>query len=214
LIALPDLASLGLFIAAALVLLITPGPAVLYIVARSIDQGRRAGLVSMLGVHAGTLVHVAAAAAGLSALLAASAMAFSVVKYLGAAYLVFLGVRRLLDRTTSVTSRRPERRHLRRAFLDGVVVNVLNPKTALFFLAFLPQFVMTARGDVGAQVLGLGLLFVGLGVITDGLYAVGAGTAAHWLRGNPQFARRERWVSGSMYIGLGVAAAFSSTHRK
>jgi threonine/homoserine/homoserine lactone efflux protein len=214
LIALPDLASLGLFIAAALVLLITPGPAVLYVVARSIDQGRRAGLVSMLGVHAGTLVHVAAAAAGLSALLAASAMAFSVVKYLGAAYLVFLGVRRLLDRRTSVTSRRPERRHLRRAFLDGVVVNVLNPKTALFFLAFLPQFVMTARGDVGAQVLGLGLLFVGLGVITDGLYAVGAGTAAHWLRGNPQFARRERWVSGSMYIGLGVAAAFSSTHRK
>jgi threonine/homoserine/homoserine lactone efflux protein len=176
LIALPDLASLGLFVAAALVLLITPGPAVLYIVARSIDQGRRAGLVSMLGVHAGTLVHVAAAAAGLSALLAASAMAFSVVKYLGAAYLIFLGVRRLLDRTASVTSRRPERRHLRRAFLDGVVVNVLNPKTALFFLAFLPQFVMTARGDVGAQILGLGLLFVGLGVITDGLYAVGAGT--------------------------------------
>ena len=213
-IALPEFASLGLFIAAALVLLITPGPAVLYIVARSIDQGRRAGLVSMLGVHAGTLVHVAAAAAGLSALLAASATAFSVIKYLGAAYLILLGVRRLLDRTTSVTSPRPERRHLRRAFLDGVVVNVLNPKTALFFLAFLPQFVMTARGDVGAQVLGLGLLFVGLGVITDGLYAVGAGTAAHWLRGNPQFVRSERWVSGSMYIGLGVVAAFSSSHRK
>jgi len=213
-IALPDFASLGLFMAAALVLLITPGPAVLYIVARSIDEGRRAGLVSMLGVHAGTLVHVAAAAAGLSALLAASAMAFSAVKYLGAAYLIFLGARRLLDRTTSVTSPRPGRRHLRRAFLDGVVVNVLNPKTALFFLAFLPQFVMTARGDVGAQILGLGLLFVGLGVITDGLYAVGAGTAAHWLRGNPQFARSERWVSGSMYIGLGVVAAFSSSHRK
>jgi threonine/homoserine/homoserine lactone efflux protein len=213
-IALPEFASLGLFIAAALVLLLTPGPAVLYIVARSIDQGRRAGLVSMLGVHAGTLVHVAAAAAGLSALLAASAMAFSVVKYLGAAYLIFLGVRRLLDRTTSVTSPRPGRRHLRRAFLDGVVVNVLNPKTALFFLAFLPQFVMTARGDVGAQILGLGLLFVGLGVITDGLYALGAGTAAQWLRGNPQFVRSERWVSGGMYIGLGVAAAFSSTHRK
>ncbi len=213
-IALPDFASLGLFMAAALVLLITPGPAVLYIVARSIDEGRRAGLVSMLGVHAGTLVDVAAAAAGLSALLAASAMAFSAVKYLGAAYLIFLGARRLLDRTTSVTSPRPGRRHLRRAFLDGVVVNVLNPKTALFFLAFLPQFVMTARGDVGAQILGLGLLFVGLGVITDGLYAVGAGTAAHWLRGNPQFARSERWVSGSMYIGLGVVAAFSSSHRK
>ncbi|HEV8529844.1 MAG TPA: LysE family translocator [Methylomirabilota bacterium] len=210
----PEFASLGLFIAAALVLLLTPGPAVLYIVARSIDQGRRAGLVSMLGVHAGTLVHVAAAAAGLSALLAASAMAFSVVKYLGATYLIFLGVRRLLDRTTSVASPRPERPRLRRAFLDGVVVNVLNPKTALFFLAFLPQFVITARGDVGAQILGLGLLFVGLGVITDGLYAVGAGTAAQWLRGNPRFVRSERWVSGSMYIGLGVAAAFSSSHRK
>jgi threonine/homoserine/homoserine lactone efflux protein len=213
-IALPEFASLGLFIAAALVLLLTPGPAVLYIVARSIDQGRRAGLVSMLGVHAGTLVHVAAAAAGLSALLAASAMAFSVVKYLGATYLIFLGVRRLLDRTTSVASPRPERPRLRRAFLDGVVVNVLNPKTALFFLAFLPQFVITARGDVGAQILGLGLLFIGLGVITDGLYAVGAGTAAQWLRGNPRFVRSERWVSGSMYIGLGVAAAFSSSHRK
>jgi threonine/homoserine/homoserine lactone efflux protein len=213
-IALPEFASLGLFIAAALVLLLTPGPAVLYIVARSIDQGRRAGLVSMLGVHAGTLVHVAAAAAGLSALLAASAMAFSVVKYLGATYLIFLGVRRLLDRTTSVASPRPERPRLRRAFLDGVVVNVLNPKTALFFLAFLPQFVITARGDVGAQILGLGLLFGGLGVITDGLYAVGAGTAAQWLRGNPRFVRSERWVSGSMYIGLGVAAAFSSSHRK
>src|SRR5215470_17494847 len=104
----PDLASLAVFVAAALVLLLTPGPAVLYIVARSIDQGRRAGLVSMLGVHAGTLVHVAAAAAGLSALLAASAIAFSAVKYLGAAYLVFLGVRRLLDRTAGVASRCPE----------------------------------------------------------------------------------------------------------
>jgi threonine/homoserine/homoserine lactone efflux protein len=212
-IALPDFASLGLFIVAALMLLITPGPAVLYIVARSIDQGRRAGLVSMLGVHAGTLVHVAAAAAGLSALLAASAMAFSVVKYLGAAYLIFLGMRRLWDRRTGAKAARPTRRRLRRAFLDGVVINVLNPKTALFFVAFLPQFVITARGDVGAQILGLGLLFITLGLVTDGLYAVGAGTAAHWLRGNSRFVRSERWVSGSMYIGLGVAAAFSSSHR-
>ena len=213
-IALPDLASVGLFVAAALILLVTPGPAVLYIVARSIHQGRRAGLVSMLGVHAGTLVHIAAAAAGLSALLAASAVAFSVVKYLGAAYLVFLGVRRLLDRTAGVTTGAHLERRLRRAFLDGVVVNILNPKTGLFFLAFLPQFVDASRGSVGPQILGLGLLFVMLGVVTDGLYAVGAGTAAHWLRGNPRFVRSERWVSGSMYIGLGVAAALSSSHRK
>ena len=205
-IALPDLAGLGLFIAAALVLLITPGPAVLYIVARSIDQGRRAGLVSMLGVHAGTLVHAAAAAAGLSALLAASAMAFSVVKYLGAAYLIFLGVRRLLDRTTSVTSSRPERRHLRRAFLDGVVVNVLNPKTALFFLALLPQFVDSDRGAVWSQVVTLGLVFVALGLVSDSIYAFAGDAVGSLLRRRATAMRR---VSGSIYIGLGAVAAFA-----
>src|SRR5215510_9170831 len=169
-IAMPDPASLAVFVAAALVLLLTPGPAVLYIVTRSIDQGRRAGLVSMLGVHAGTLVHIAAAAAGVSALLAASATAFAVVKYLGAGYLIYLGVRKLVYRApvTSVNVSAP--RHLRRAFLDGVVVNVLNPKTALFFLAFLPQFVDVSRGSVGAQVLTLGAVFVALGLTTDGLY--------------------------------------------
>jgi threonine/homoserine/homoserine lactone efflux protein len=184
---LPDLASLGIFAAAALLLLLTPGPAVLYIVARSLEQGRRAGLVSALGVHLGTLVHVAAA--GLSAILAASATAFSVVKYLGAAYLVYLGARSLLERRTAGNGAdRP--RPLRRAFLDGVVVNVLNPKTALFFLAFLPQFVNVSRDSVGAQVLALGVLFVLLGLVTDGGYALMAGTAAQWLRGRPLPGRR------------------------
>jgi threonine/homoserine/homoserine lactone efflux protein len=212
---LPDASSLGLFVVAALVLLITPGPAVLYIVTRSIDQGRGAGLVSMLGVHVGTLVHVAAAAAGLSALLAASATAFSVVKYLGALYLVYLGVRRLLERDGAGRAcRESDRPPLRRAFLDGVVVNVLNPKTGLFFLAFLPQFADVARGSLGGQILALGLLFVLLGTITDGLYALGAGSAARWLRHDPRFVRRERWVSGGMYIGLGLVAAFSSSSRK
>jgi threonine/homoserine/homoserine lactone efflux protein len=213
-IVLPDWSGLGLFVVAALVLLITPGPAVLYIVTRSIDQGRRAGLVSMLGVHVGTLVHVAAAAVGLSAVLVASATAFTAVKWLGAAYLVYLGVRRILDRTVtgSVASGRPRR--LRRAFLDGVVVNTLNPKTALFFLAFLPQFVDLSRGHPGAQILGLGLLFVLLGTLTDGAYALGAGTAARWLRGRPRFLAGERWVSGGVYIGLGVVAAVSSGGRK
>jgi len=213
-IALPDPASLGMFAAAAVLLLVTPGPAVLYIVARSIHEGRRAGLVSVLGVHAGTLVHIAAAAAGLSALLTASAAAFAAVKYLGAAYLVYLGVRRLLDRPKAVATHVPAARSLRRAFLDGVVINVLNPKTALFFLAFLPQFVDPGRGQVGAQILGLGLLFVALGLLSDGLYALGAGTAAEWLRARPSFVARERWVSGGMYIGLGVVAALSSSHRK
>ena len=188
---------------AALVLLLTPGPAVLYIVARSIDQGRRAGLVSMLGVHAGTLVHIAAAAAGLSALLAASATAFSAVKYLGAAYLVYLGVRLILERAPAVGDGPARERRLRRAFLDGVVVNVLNPKTALFFLAFLPQFVDVSRGHVGTQILALGGIFVALGLVTDGGFALTAGTAARWLRGHPRFLASERWISGGMYIGLG-----------
>jgi threonine/homoserine/homoserine lactone efflux protein len=210
----PDPTSLGIFVAAAVVLLLTPGPAVLYIVARSIDQGRRAGLVSMLGVHAGTLVHVAAAAAGLSAVLAASATAFGVVKYLGAAYLVYLGVRRLLSPTAAAAAGSVRAPELRRAFVDGVVVNVLNPKTALFFLAFLPQFVDPSRGQVGAQILTLGGIFVALGLFTDGAYALTAGTAGRWLRGHPRFLAGERWVSGSMYIGLGVAAALTSSQQR
>jgi len=209
----PPLSGLGLFAVAAFLLLITPGPAVLYIVTRSMDQGRRAGLVSMLGVHTGTLVHIAAAAAGLSAVLMASATAFSVVKYLGAAYLVYLGVRRLLDRSVA-TAAVPTPVRLRRAFVDGFVVNLLNPKTALFFLAFLPQFVDVTRGHVGRQILILGLMFVGLGLVTDGLYALGAGSAARWLRASPRFLASERWVSGGMYIGLGVAATFAGNHRK
>jgi len=157
-VVLPDPSRLGLFVAAALVLLLTPGPAVLYIVTRSLDQGRRAGFVSVLGVHAGTLVHVAAAAAGLSAVLVASATAFRVVKYLGAAYLLYLGVRQLLSRVADpVEATLATPPHLRRAFIDGFVVNVLNPKTALFFLAFLPQFVTVSRGAVPAQIIGLGV---------------------------------------------------------
>jgi threonine/homoserine/homoserine lactone efflux protein len=213
-IALPEWSSLSIFVVASLVLLLTPGPAVLYIVTRSIDQGRRAGLVSMLGVHVGTLAHVAAAAAGLSAVLAASATAFGAVKYLGAAYLIYLGIRRLLDRTAGHVTSGRRGRPLRRAFLDGVVVNVLNPKTALFFLAFLPQFADVSRGSVGVQILCLGLLFVMLGVLTDGLYAVSAGAAAQWLRGSHGLLASERWISGSIYIGLGVAAAVSSGNRK
>ena len=211
----PDPSRLGLFVVAALVLLLTPGPAVLYIVTRSVDQGRRAGFVSVLGVHAGTLVHVAAAAAGLSAVLAASATAFSVVKYLGAAYLIYLGVRQLRPRAgdpDDLMLAAPPR--LSRAFVDGFVVNVLNPKTALFFLAFLPQFVTVSRGAVPAQILGLGVVFVALGLLTDGLYALTAGAAAQWLRARRGVALTRRWIPGTMYIGLGLATALSGNHRK
>ena len=210
-IALPEWTSLGVFVAAALVLLLTPGPAVLYIVARSVDQGRRAGLVSALGVHAGTLVHVAAAAAGLSMLLMASATLFGVVKYLGAGYLIYIGVRRLLDRTAITGSGRIAAVPWHRAFIDGAVVNVLTPKTALFFLAFLPQFVDPARGPVGPQALALGVVFVVLGLVTDGLYAIGAGWASSWLRARPRFISGQRWLTGGRYIGLGIAAALSDT---
>jgi threonine/homoserine/homoserine lactone efflux protein len=207
---LPEWSSLGLFAIAALVLLLTPGPAVLYIVTRSIDQGKRAGLVSVLGVHVGTLAHIFAAAAGLSALLAASATAFGAVKYLGAAYLIYIGVRRLRDRSSIVAPTAGKPRELRRAFLDGVIVNVLNPKTGLFFL----QFVTEARGHVGQQVIVLGMVFVLLGAVTDSLYALTAGSAARWLRGQPRFLTGERWITGGLYISLGVVAAMSSSHRK
>jgi threonine/homoserine/homoserine lactone efflux protein len=200
---------------AAVVLLLTPGPAVIYIVTRSVDQGRRAGLISVLGVHAGTLVHVAAAAAGLSAVLVASATAFSVVKYLGAAYLIYLGIRQLIARApepTDVTLAAAPR--LSRAFIDGFIVNVLNPKTALFFLAFLPQFVTVSAGAVPTQIACLGLVFCALGLLTDGLYALTAGSAAQWLRARRGVALTRRWIPATMYIGLGLATALSPSNRK
>jgi len=210
---LPDGGTLGLFVLAALVLLITPGPAVLYIVARSLDQGRSAGLISALGVHVGTLVHVAAAAAGVSAALAASATAFAVVKYLGAAYLIYLGIRRVLDRAEPEAGAGPGRAPLARIFGQGIVVNVLNPKTGLFFLAFLPQFVDPARGAVAGQVLVLGMLFVALGMCTDGAWALGAGTARQWLGTRPRNTGGERYLIGGVYMGLGLVAALSSSGR-
>ena len=170
-----------LFGLAALALLLIPGPSVLYIVFQSAEQGRRVGLASVAGVHLGTLVHVAAASAGLSALIVASSLAFSVVKYAGAAYLVYLGIRKLLERNEETRIER-RREPLRRAFMRGTIVNALNPKTALFFLAFLPQFVAPDRGGVWSQALVLGFVFVGLGLVTDSLYALAAGTVGGRLR--------------------------------
>lgn len=210
----PTLSTLTLFILAALALLITPGPAVLYVVARSIDQGRLAGIVSTLGIGVGTLFHVAAAALGLSALLMSSALAFGVVKYLGAAYLIYLGVRKLLAREETSQPEVVERRRLAHIFYQGVVVNLLNPKTALFFFAFLPQFVEPAKGAVAGQILLLGFIFVGLGICSDGLYALLAGTIGRWFKGNMRFLRAERYFAGSVYIGLGVATALSGSEKK
>jgi len=211
----PGAANLGLFIGAALILLVVPGPAVLYIIGRSAEQGRFAGFVSDLGIHTATLVHVAAAALGLSTVLASSALAFSVVKYAGAAYLVWLGLRKILggaDGPEGATAL--PRASNWQLFRDGFVVNLLNPKTALFFLAFLPQFVEVSRGHVAMQIAVLGLLFTLFGFVTDGCYALAAGAAGDWLKRRRNYLRFERYVSGTLFIGLGVAAAFSGNHRK
>ena len=209
----PDATTFALFVAAALTLLVIPGPAVLYIVAQSIDRGRGAGLVSTLGIATGSLVHVTAAALGLSSVLVSSALAFEVVKYAGAAYLIYLGARRLLTRETPETVAARGERTQRATYAQGVVVNVLNPKTALFFFAFLPQFVDVAAGAVAFQIALLGLVFVTLGILSDGLWAVAAGTAAGWLRGNVRFLRAQRYVSGTTLLGLGVATALSGSRK-
>jgi threonine/homoserine/homoserine lactone efflux protein len=206
----PEAETFALFLAAALALLVVPGPAVVYIVAQSIDQGRVAGLVSTLGIGAGSLVHVAAAAVGLSSLLVSSAEAFAVVKYAGAAYLVLLGVRRLLGRDVADAPGAASPKPLRRLFRQGVIVNVLNPKTALFFVAFLPQFVDADAGAVGAQIAVLGLIFVLLGLVSDGTYALVAGALSGWLRGSSRALRAQRYVSGTVFVSLGLATALAS----
>ena len=209
----PEPSSLALFVPAALALLVVPGPSVLYIVTQSVSQGRRAGLVSMLGIQTGALVHVTAAAVGLSALIVSSALAFSVVKYVGAAYLVVLGVRRLLGgEGLAHAAPRPRRSHAR-LYRQGIVVNALNPKTALFFLAFLPQFVDPERGSVALQVIVLGVLFIALAIMSDSAWAMASGTASAWLRASPRFARVERLVSGGVFVGLGLAAAATGSRR-
>jgi threonine/homoserine/homoserine lactone efflux protein len=209
----PSTSTLLLFCPAALVLLLIPGPSVLYIVTRSIDQGRRAGFVSVLGTHVGSLVHVAGAAFGLSALIVSSALAFSAVKYLGAAYLVWLGIRRWrAGDHVGLTADRPSL-PMARLFRQGFVVQVLNPKTAIFFLAFLPQFVDADHGSVTAQVLVLGVVFIALGLVSDSTYAIAASTIGAALRRGTRAGRAERYVSSGVYIGLGVTTAVAGGHR-
>lgn len=210
----PDAATFGVVVAATLALSLTPGPAVLYIVARGVEGGRLAGLVSAFGICAGGLVHVAFAAVGLSALLASSATAFAVVKWLGVAYLLWLGLSRLLGGDERNTAGRVEESSLRAVFWQGVLVDVLNPKVALFFLAFLPQFVEPSRGPVWAQMILLGLTFAAVALFTDGLYALLSGTAADWLgrrNESPRFRRAGRYASGSVYLALGAATAISGS---
>ena len=211
----PSTGNLILFVSAALVLLVIPGPAVLYIIAQSVEQGRKAGLVSDLGIHTATLVHVLAAALGLSALLASSAVAFSILKYAGAAYLIWLGLKKIFGRPApAVVDAVPQQRRYARLYRDGFIVNLLNPKTALFFLAFLPQFVDVGRGHVAMQIVFLGLLFTLLGFISDACYALAASAAGRWLRHSRGYLTFERYVGGTLLIGLGITAAFAGNSKK
>ena len=203
----PTSSTIALFLLAAAALAVVPGPAVAYIVTQTIDQGRRAGVVSALGVASGGLVHVAAATVGLSALIASSAMAFTVVKLVGAAYLIVVGMRRILAGDGAEPESRPLHAPLRRIYRQGVIVNVLNPKTALFFLAFLPQFVDPDRGAIWPQVALLGAVFVSVAVLSDLSYALVADAIAGRIRRTGTGARVRRWLTGGVFVALGITAA-------
>ncbi len=212
---LPPWTDLFFFMTAATVLLLIPGPAVLYIVTRSVDQGYKAGLASASGIATGGLVHVLAATLGLSALLVSSATAYSFVRFAGAAYLFYLGIKKFRERGAQHDKvRHEESMPLRRVYSQGVLVNVLNPKTAIFFFAFLPQFVNPARGHVSLQFLALGMLFTVMGLFSDSMWALTAGSAAGWLRRNRSFMRNQHYVSGTVYMGLGLATAMSGSRHK
>jgi threonine/homoserine/homoserine lactone efflux protein len=206
--------SFPLFLAGALILLVIPGPAVFYILSRTIGQGRKAGVVSASGIAVGTLVHATAAALGLSAILVSSAHAFHIVQFAGALYLIFLGLRTLLSRDDAQLTSSASAHSLSRVFGQGVLVNLLNPKTALFFLAFLPQFVDTSRGHVPAQIFFLGGSFALLGLLSDSTWAMLAGTLAGRLRSSLRWRRAQKNISGGALIALGLATAVSGAKAK
>jgi len=205
----PSPATIAAFAAASIVLLIIPGPAVVYIVNRSVTEGRVTGLASAGGVAIGNLFHAVAAAAGLTAVIRTSVVAFETVKWLGAGYLVFVGIRTLSRPPDPIADDDVQVRP-RAAFAQGIVVNVFNPKVALFFLSYLPTFIHPDEGSAGMQALVLGLVFVVLGFCSDSTYAlVASGLRDVMLRGRAlPFMRR--WISGTVFIGLGLLAATAS----
>lgn len=199
-----DSTLLGGFVLAALIVLVIPGPGVAYVVTRSLSQGKHAGLISAAGLSAGALVHAFAAAAGLSAVLLASATAFGFIKLLGAGYLVYLGIRAIWFSRAVPDAGVAAPEPLRRVFLDGVLVSILNPKIAVFFLAFLPQFVVPESGAVSVQLLVLGLIYALLALVTDSVYALSA-TGTRKLLGTARLRGPIlSYLSGLTYIGLGI----------
>ena len=201
------------FTVAGLTLLLIPGPAVMYITALGLREGRQTAIAAAGGLGIGNFTHVIAAALGLSALVVSSAVAFSVVKYIGAAYLIYLGIQTLRGGGTPGETADHGSTSAIREFRRGIVVNTFNPKVAVFFLAFVPQFIDPNRGAVWTQVLLLGVWFSLLGIVTDALYGVTAGELGVWIRGRREFQRTINRLSGWVYIALGVIAAVASTDR-
>jgi len=205
-----DSTKLPLFLTAALLLAVAPGPGMLYVLARSLAGGRREGVLSSLGTFLGGMVHVIAAAAGVSVILARSAVAFATVKYAGAAYLCFLGIRMILDArrdagTLPLDAALPKRN----PFWQGIATEVLNPKTALFFLSFIPQFVSRDSGHVFAQFAMLGTISVSLNTSADLLVTMFAGPLGNRIRASSRFRKTQRTATGAIMIGLGGYLALS-----
>lgn len=210
-----DISALILFIGTAFVLLVIPGPAVIYITAQSIDQGTKAGIISTLGIALGSLIHVMFAALGLSTILVTSSAAFDMVKYIGAGYLIYLGVKKLLEKDFTVDYKKANSPKYLQIFYKGIIVNLFNPKTALFFFAFLPQFIDLSKNSPTVQMIFLGFIFILMGIISDGIYAILAGKISGYLKRNARIIKVQKYMTGIIYILLGAITAFSSgSHRK
>ena len=205
--AMPSPASFALFLGAAVPLILAPGPDTLYVLSRAIGQGRRYGLLSALGVGTGLWVHITAAAVGLSALLRTSALAFAAVRYAGAAYLIYLGIQALRVRGTRHAYNAREAAPPLRIFAQATATNVLNPKVALFFLAFLPQFVDPARGSMPLQIVQLGAVYDALGIAWLAAVAAASGALGALMLRNPRVERAQRWVTGGVMLALGLRLA-------
>ena len=198
-----------LFVSVSWALIIAPGPDMLYVITRGVTQGRRAGMLSAVGVICGILVHTTAAAFGLTLILQTSAFAFLLVKYLGAFYLITLGIKAWRDKTTFSLQTSASRVSFRRVFWQGVLSNVLNPKIAIFFLAFLPQFVDKASPHITLQLVILGLTFACFGLCFLLVIGYSSGTIGSWLTRRPRYIRFLQHFAGGILIGLGVRLALA-----
>ncbi|WP_260287205.1 LysE family translocator [Peribacillus aracenensis] len=211
-----ELSNLWLFLVTVVLLLVIPGPSVLYIIARSIDQGKKAGLVSVLGMSTSAAVHTLSAAVGMSAILMASSTAFNAIKLLGAVYLIYLGCKTLLSSKESSTFNTTKTNHkkLTKVFYESAIVGIFNPKTALFFLAFFPQFISPTGGSIPFQFLILGSVFIVIAFVSDSMYVLLASSIRNWINGSPMRTKIQNWLTGGTYISLGIVTAVAKSSQK